>query len=71
MTIYSAGGVILTSHFGRIRINNTLEERLTLAQEEVNFVLFISLLNISMATLTLHKLISPFKNEKIKLIDAS
>ncbi|CAB4421542.1 unnamed protein product [Rhizophagus irregularis] len=30
-----AGGVILTSHFGRIRINNTLEERLTLAQEEV------------------------------------
>jgi len=31
----SAGGVILTSHFGRIRINNTLEERLTLAQEEL------------------------------------
>ncbi|CAG8707609.1 11373_t:CDS:2 [Rhizophagus irregularis] len=30
-----AGGVILTSHFGRIRINNTLEERLTLAQEEL------------------------------------
>ncbi|RIA89605.1 ATPase, V1/A1 complex, subunit E [Glomus cerebriforme] len=31
----SAGGVILTSHFGRIRINNTLEERLVLAQEEL------------------------------------
>ncbi|GBB90403.1 hypothetical protein RclHR1_17350005 [Rhizophagus clarus] len=31
----SAGGVILTSHFGRIRVNNTLEERLTLAQEEL------------------------------------
>jgi len=30
-----AGGVILTSHFGRIRINNTLEERVTLAQEEL------------------------------------
>ncbi|CAG8481716.1 11653_t:CDS:2 [Acaulospora morrowiae] len=31
----SAGGVILTSHFGRIRINNTLEERLKLTQEEM------------------------------------
>jgi len=30
-----AGGVILTSHFGRIRVNNTLEERLTLAQEDL------------------------------------
>ncbi|CAG8701960.1 4344_t:CDS:2, partial [Cetraspora pellucida] len=30
----SAGGVILSSHFGRIRINNTLGERLSLAQEE-------------------------------------
>uniref|UniRef100_A0A1D1XK94 V-type proton ATPase subunit E n=1 Tax=Anthurium amnicola TaxID=1678845 RepID=A0A1D1XK94_9ARAE len=30
-----AGGVILTSNFGRIRVNNTLEERLTLAQEEL------------------------------------
>ncbi|RIB29544.1 putative vacuolar ATP synthase subunit E [Gigaspora rosea] len=31
----SAGGVILSSHFGRIKINNTLEERLSLAQEEM------------------------------------
>ncbi|CAG8619830.1 32878_t:CDS:2, partial [Racocetra persica] len=31
----SAGGVILSSHFGRIRINNTLEKRLSLAQEEM------------------------------------
>jgi len=31
----SSGGVILSSHFGRIRINNTLEERLSLAQEEM------------------------------------
>ncbi|CAG8599743.1 14010_t:CDS:2 [Acaulospora colombiana] len=31
----SAGGVILTSYFGRIKINNTLEERLKLAQEEM------------------------------------
>ncbi|RHZ80509.1 hypothetical protein Glove_134g179 [Diversispora epigaea] len=31
----SAGGVVLTSHFGRIRIDNTLEERLRLAQEEM------------------------------------
>jgi len=30
-----AGGIILTSHFGRIRINNTLEERLLLGQEEL------------------------------------
>jgi len=30
-----AGGIILTSHFGRIRINNTLEERLVLGQEEL------------------------------------
>ncbi|KAF0521750.1 putative vacuolar ATP synthase subunit E [Gigaspora margarita] len=31
----SAGGVILSSHFGRIKINNTLEERLSLAQDEM------------------------------------
>ena len=31
----SAGGIILTSNHGRIRVNNTLEERLNLAQEEV------------------------------------
>jgi len=31
----SAGGVILTSNYGRIRINNTLEERLNLAQDEM------------------------------------
>ncbi|CAG8644302.1 8357_t:CDS:2 [Paraglomus occultum] len=31
----SAGGIILTSNHGRIRVNNTLEERLNLAQEEM------------------------------------
>ncbi|CAJ0908806.1 15249_t:CDS:2 [Entrophospora sp. SA101] len=31
-----AGGVVLSSYFGRIKINNTLEERLSLAQDEVN-----------------------------------
>ncbi|CAJ0836024.1 7959_t:CDS:2 [Entrophospora sp. SA101] len=29
-----AGGVVLSSYFGRIKINNTLEERLSLAQDE-------------------------------------
>ncbi|CAI2163326.1 20099_t:CDS:2 [Funneliformis geosporum] len=33
-----AGGVVLSSHFGRIRINNTLEERLLLSQEEVKLI---------------------------------
>ncbi|KAG9292239.1 hypothetical protein G9A89_023959 [Geosiphon pyriformis] len=31
----NAGGVILTSHFGRIIVNNTLEERLSIAEEEM------------------------------------
>ncbi|CAG8781544.1 26104_t:CDS:2 [Gigaspora margarita] len=35
---FSAGGVILSSHFGRIKINNTLEERLSLAQDEVELL---------------------------------
>lgn len=30
-----AGGVALSSYFGRIKINNTLEERLSLAQDEM------------------------------------
>ncbi|CAH1766027.1 14837_t:CDS:2 [Entrophospora sp. SA101] len=30
-----AGGVVLSSYFGRIKINNTLEERLSLAQDEM------------------------------------
>ncbi|CAG8433640.1 1205_t:CDS:2 [Ambispora gerdemannii] len=31
----SAGGIILTAYHGRIRVNNTLEERLSLVQEEL------------------------------------